>query len=297
MELGSRLKEARQAKGLSQEEIESSTKIQQKYLQAMEENNFEFLPGKFYTRAFIREYASAVGLDPEEVMNEHENELPAVDERSAAVYPRSKKTDVRAAAGGGSSRSTSRILPAVITGVLVVLIAFIVYFFTQQITTTDETNPAGDGPQDEVVISGDKDGKQDDEESSGDGTSEDSGDSENGSSGEDADGPTAEVELEQEGSGDFPEHTYSVKDASDEKVKVELSGTAYLEATASENGEGIIDPIPYSEEDSPLEIDVSGKNQLYLKTGNAAVTKVTVDGEQLEFPAEVSTQKLLINFN
>ena len=34
------------------------------------------MPGKFYARAFIKQYAEAVGLEPEELFEEYKNEIP-----------------------------------------------------------------------------------------------------------------------------------------------------------------------------------------------------------------------------
>ncbi|PEJ60185.1 MULTISPECIES: RodZ domain-containing protein [unclassified Bacillus (in: firmicutes)] len=62
-ELGKFLKEAREAKGLSIDDVQELTKIQKRYLEAIEEGNYEILPGQFYVRAFIRQYAETIGVD------------------------------------------------------------------------------------------------------------------------------------------------------------------------------------------------------------------------------------------
>ena len=67
-ELGNRLKEARLVKGLSLDDLQEITKIQKRYLIGIEEGNYSMMPGKFYVRAFIKQYAEAVGLEPEEII-------------------------------------------------------------------------------------------------------------------------------------------------------------------------------------------------------------------------------------
>ncbi|HLT56489.1 MAG TPA: helix-turn-helix domain-containing protein, partial [Bacillota bacterium] len=103
MEIGARLKEARIAKGLSLDELQEETKIQKRYLVAIEEGNLDILPGKFYARAFIKEYASAVGLDANELLEEHQEEIPQTEETNLEQYSRMQRTR-RASHGEKSSR-------------------------------------------------------------------------------------------------------------------------------------------------------------------------------------------------
>jgi cytoskeletal protein RodZ len=69
------LRKAREAKKLSLADIADATLINVKHLEAIEQGNMAILP-QAYVRAFIREYASAVGLDPGEVMR-HFDEVAA----------------------------------------------------------------------------------------------------------------------------------------------------------------------------------------------------------------------------
>jgi cytoskeleton protein RodZ len=62
-EIGSSLREARLRKRLDFPEIESGTKIRGKYLQALEEERFDILPGDSYIKGFLRTYAEYLGLD------------------------------------------------------------------------------------------------------------------------------------------------------------------------------------------------------------------------------------------
>ena len=62
-EIGSSLKEARLRQGLDFPEIETGTKIRGKYLNALEEERFDVLPGETYIKGFLRTYAEYLGLD------------------------------------------------------------------------------------------------------------------------------------------------------------------------------------------------------------------------------------------
>ncbi|AKM18594.1 DUF4115 domain-containing protein [Anoxybacillus geothermalis] len=75
-ELGKRLREAREEKNISLDELQEMTKIQKRYLIGIEEGNYAIMPGNFYVRAFIRQYAEAVGLDPDELFEQYKQDIP-----------------------------------------------------------------------------------------------------------------------------------------------------------------------------------------------------------------------------
>jgi cytoskeletal protein RodZ len=85
-ELGSRLKQARLAKGVSLRQIEASTKISVGALEALEKDDYARLPGGIFARSFVRAYAVAVGLNPEDTVHEFLTEYEKFErenERSA----------------------------------------------------------------------------------------------------------------------------------------------------------------------------------------------------------------------
>lgn len=75
-DIGQNLKAAREARGLTIENIEEKTKIQRRYLTAIENGEFEKLPGDFYVRAFIKQYAEVVGLNGNELLNDFHATVP-----------------------------------------------------------------------------------------------------------------------------------------------------------------------------------------------------------------------------
>lgn len=68
---GDYLKKEREQKKISLEEIRDSTKINIRFLKALEEDKFDLLPGKFFTRGIIRTYANYIGLDVKDVLNKY----------------------------------------------------------------------------------------------------------------------------------------------------------------------------------------------------------------------------------
>jgi transcriptional regulator with XRE-family HTH domain len=66
------LRETRLFKGLSLDEISKKTKINKKYLEALENGVVDVFPGEVYLRGFLRSYASFLGLDPAEMVSRYE---------------------------------------------------------------------------------------------------------------------------------------------------------------------------------------------------------------------------------
>ena len=71
--LGQRLRQEREARNVSLEEIASATKIVPRYLEALENDRLDIMPGGFFIKGIIRNYARAVGLDPEEVLDRYKS--------------------------------------------------------------------------------------------------------------------------------------------------------------------------------------------------------------------------------
>ena len=72
VDVSSRLRAARERAGLSIQDISARTKIKAVQLQAIECGEFERLPGPFFTRAFIKNFAREVGLAPDEIAREYD---------------------------------------------------------------------------------------------------------------------------------------------------------------------------------------------------------------------------------
>jgi cytoskeleton protein RodZ len=66
--IGERLRNAREARGLTLGAVEGLTRIRAVYLQALEEEQFDRLPAPAYTRGYLRTYALALGLPANELM-------------------------------------------------------------------------------------------------------------------------------------------------------------------------------------------------------------------------------------
>jgi cytoskeletal protein RodZ len=65
---GTKLRGARERRGISLRTIANETRISVTVLEALERDDIARLPGGIFTRAFVRSYAAQVGLDPEETI-------------------------------------------------------------------------------------------------------------------------------------------------------------------------------------------------------------------------------------
>jgi hypothetical protein len=116
-EIGASLREARERQGLSLEEVEHATRIRERYLEALEDERFELLPGHAYVRAFLREYGRFLGLEGDLLASEFAARFPD-DEEPAPVQP------VAVRRRRWSARSAAVVIAAVALALIVTLLAW-----------------------------------------------------------------------------------------------------------------------------------------------------------------------------
>ena len=86
--VGEELREARNALGVSLEDAAAQLRINKRYLQALEEGRVKDLPGAAYAVGFVRSYATALGLDPDEAVRRFRDVSgPAVTKSGDLVFP------------------------------------------------------------------------------------------------------------------------------------------------------------------------------------------------------------------
>jgi cytoskeletal protein RodZ len=103
-EIGYSLREARERQELGYPEIELATKIRAKYIRALEEEDFDAIPGDAYTRGFLRTYAEYLGLDGDVYVDEYasrfltswRDEQPAPRRERPRIKPRQRPIERRA---------------------------------------------------------------------------------------------------------------------------------------------------------------------------------------------------------
>ncbi len=86
--IGSSLKETRLRKGLDLSAAAEATKIRPRHLQALEDEQFDVLPGQTYVRGFLKTYADFLGLDGQLYVDEYSSRFWVNEDGSPAVSRR-----------------------------------------------------------------------------------------------------------------------------------------------------------------------------------------------------------------
>lgn len=283
MQIGARLKEAREAQNLSLEELQEITKIQKRYLLAIEEGNLQILPGKFYARAFMKEYANAVGLDPNELMEEYKEEVPKTEEPTEEQYSRIQ----RSRKSQEKSTSNFSLFPTIIVGLLIIgIIAVAIFFIVQNMSGTESKDPVNqdDGKGNDIVIKDDSGGDETNQNTVDE--DQDGNDENTEETNEKAKEP--EFTVIEEGTGNTPESTVAFSYTGDEvKATLEASDDTWLGVKDDEE-DVLFEENMFNSEQSPLELDLTGKERVFFKIGNASVLTITINGKEMEYPVDPS---------
>jgi cytoskeleton protein RodZ len=133
-EIGATLREARMRERIDVSEIEAKTKIRAKYLRALENEEWDLLPGPTFVKSFLRTYAQALGLDDKALLEEyklsyeHPRDAPESIQQAGGAAARRQ----RARGGGGAPRRNARasapslsrgyLVAVGVVGVLIVLL-------------------------------------------------------------------------------------------------------------------------------------------------------------------------------
>ena len=124
-DIGASLREERMRSRIDITEIEAQTKIRAKYLRALENEEWDLLPGPTYVKTFLRTYADALGLDGRMLVEEYKlrhERLSDVDLQP--ISPRSARERARERDKKGRSRVTRLgVVAVVVIGLVAALYA------------------------------------------------------------------------------------------------------------------------------------------------------------------------------
>ena len=143
--VGDRLRQERVRRGLELDRIADLTRISLRHLAAIESDDLKSLPGEFFYRAFVRQYAQTLGLDEHEFDDEMPGALqPETEERFPIADVPPRRIEVPPLARVGPERRWSWSVSAL---VLVILICSALYAWWQRMRNMAAAPP----PQNPVV--------------------------------------------------------------------------------------------------------------------------------------------------
>jgi len=120
-DIGTTLREARIRARIDMSEVEARTKIRAKYLRAIENEEWDLLPGPVYVKSFLRTYGDFLGLDSRTLVDEYKREYERPSDHEMRPISSLSRERERAARG-------PRVPPWAIIGVVLVGIVAALYF-------------------------------------------------------------------------------------------------------------------------------------------------------------------------
>ncbi|MEB1810155.1 MAG: helix-turn-helix domain-containing protein [Bacillaceae bacterium] len=285
-ELGQRLREVREQKDINLDDLQKTTKIQKRYLLAIEEGNFDALPGKFYARAFVKNYAEAVGLDPEQIFQEFGNELPN-PHKEGSELPSRRTTRAQKTPPAPKKKSKGySIFPALVAGLLIIVVFAGIWVFAQY-NSQDSAEGVVPEEQDdrfEGEISEEIPTVPDEEE-------------EEAAVEEESPAPVEEVEeqtqvlSQTDVSGN---HSYYTLDGTDTfEARLVAAGRSYVGIANAKGNSFFTGEVKDGDE---LDYDFSAEEEITFNLGASNNVQLIINGEPFELPLEAVHQKVTITF-
>ena len=127
--LGDGLRRARELSGKSMPVLASETRVHERYLQALEENNHSALPSRVFAIGYVRAYAAALGLDEQLAVERFKRETPD------ASVPLQAPTGIDYA-------EVRRYSPRIIGSVLILAVAVIGWNVFQRVSLIQAPQPS-----------------------------------------------------------------------------------------------------------------------------------------------------------
>ncbi|HET7578538.1 MAG TPA: RodZ domain-containing protein [Bacillales bacterium] len=303
-ELGEALKNARMEKDISLDELQETTKIQKRYLRAIESGEYGQLPGRFYARAFIKSYAEAVGLDYDRLLEMHESEVPRPHDDVLEQMPsrsersRKKPQPVRKARVSGRRKAPSAIFPGILAAIVIVGLFALIWMALQQSGTNPESGSAAQSKNSlefskNPAANQQKNKQKADKKQSPSQQTSGKADSQTKPKKQPKKPSKPEPVLKKTGT-DNGVTLYTLKNANHFQLKLSVTGgDSWIEVRKSgTDGDKFVYGMVHP--GKTITKDLSGNKQIYVKIGSTPHVKMTINGNPFTYPSNDVYQKFLI---
>uniref|UniRef100_UPI0038BC908F helix-turn-helix domain-containing protein n=1 Tax=Bacillus xiapuensis TaxID=2014075 RepID=UPI0038BC908F len=261
---------------MSLADVQEMTKIQKRYLTGIEEGNYDMMPGKFYIRAFIKQYAEAVGLNPDELFEEYKSEIPSSHEDQIpqrATNVESAKSTV--------PREPSKLLeylPKIVVTAFIIGVLVLLWYFISKSVSGDQA------VKEETVVEESQVSSEEDKQT---------------------EAPKKEKAVKEEAPKEQPKAeeqekqvlkaagvsgsnaTYQLENAEKFELTVSSKGSTWVGVTDGSGKSRFGDMIPSGETQS---FDLTGQTSAKIRVGNAPDTEIKVNGETLKYQIPAANQ-------
>ena len=135
---GEELRRQRELRSVSLREISDATKINIRFLEALEENDFKHLPGGQFNKGFIRAYARHIGVDGEDMVNAYILEV----RRQEEATPQGRTSSARQRLDPADKRALAALAILAVLVVLLALGIWFVFFHGKRAKSSDASREA-----------------------------------------------------------------------------------------------------------------------------------------------------------
>lgn len=278
-ELGARLKEARLSKGYSLDDLQEITKIQKRYLVGIEEGNYSIMPGSFYVRAFIKQYAEAVGMESEALLAEYQKDVPR--SQSEQVAQSFTKSPSRRTMKASSSSKMMESMPKVIVALFIIVIIVVIWsLYLQKAGNSpgimDDSNAKIEYEQKPTMTNPVPEEDVDEEEVEEEPVIEE---------------PVVEQVISA-GVIDGETTIYEVTGTETLNIRVEVSGATWVGIRNESRNEQVEDKVYQA--GAIVENDSTADGYARIRLGNSKVAKVFVNDVELEYTQDLVAQNIIM---
>ncbi|MHB1390344.1 MAG: helix-turn-helix domain-containing protein [Thermoleophilia bacterium] len=124
-EIGTTLRDARIRQDISLQQAEDETKVRIKYIQAMENEDFDIMPGGTYVKGFLRTYAEYLGVDYQLLLDEYNERFGSGDHKEHMIQPAKTARVEATPRSANSQKNRNYILVAVMAVIIIAVLAYL----------------------------------------------------------------------------------------------------------------------------------------------------------------------------
>lgn len=290
--LGDRLKAARTEKGYTLDDLQEITKIQKRYLADIEVEQFDSMPGAFYVRAFIKQYAEAVDVDPEEALALYRQSAGKIEQEEETIQSTALSDRVSKRSRASSSQ-LNEYIPKLIVILFIVLVVAVIYFLKIQGESSKQQEL---GKEDEPITFVDEEVPKDDSIKTPEATDEEVEEEESVLEEESTDKEVTQTLTHTSITGQ--NSTYMLAGPDKVALEIRTTGDSWIGVTDSNGVERMPEPRKadvYTAGEA-VTLDVSDTESIRIRVGRTESTEIYINGERLNYESDRTTQNIIIEY-